>query len=193
MDHARRIVGHSSATATAIALAALAVLAGCGGGGSSEAPARRPADFHATFEHVDGTTPPPFHIEWSLDVKPDGQAELVYVPGYSSPDVPRYRERLIVDPAALDKLYAKLRDAGLVGGDLDAGDGADAPAGGASDSAVLRYGGRTIEIPAYTSNGSPPLSPVTEDIKALVPAETWAEMERRHDEYVEEQGLAEEP
>ena len=174
--------------ATFVAVLALA-LAGCGGDGPSDggAPEKRPDDFAATFKHADGSTPPQFHVEWTLSVRPGGSGELEFVPGYSSPKVPRFRESFSVDAAALDRLYAKMRSAGLLES-RDAGDADVAPAGGESNGATITFSGRKVEIPPYDSDGSEVLGPVEEDIEQLVPQAVWDRMERRHDAYVKRQG-----
>ncbi|MGZ6693429.1 MAG: hypothetical protein ACXVHQ_39290, partial [Solirubrobacteraceae bacterium] len=62
------------------------VIVGCGGGahGTRQSPLTRPADLRITYHHSDGTVPPPYHAEWTLDVRADETATLAYALGYST-------------------------------------------------------------------------------------------------------------
>jgi len=92
----------SSATA-ASAFASILLLSGillsaCGGSGDEET--EPPDDFAIAVQHVDGSTPPPDHTEWTLTFDDDLQATLAYTAGYPGPDTPAYKAQFDVEGAA---------------------------------------------------------------------------------------------
>lgn len=152
------------------------LLLGCGG----NAPNKRPADFSLTVSHKSGSVPPPYHIEWTLDVRPGGRGEIEYLPDYPGPRTPHWRERFRVPPAALDRVYAELRDHDLMRDDFSRH---DAPPGASLDTASILAAGTRYDLPGATEDGDSPLAPVLDDLRALVPADVWRSLVRRRARY----------
>ena len=127
------------------------LLSGCGG--SSDDVAEPPDDFAITVHHVDGSTPPPDHAEWTLVVDDDLQGTLDYTAGYPGPDTPAYKAQFDVESAAMSDLYDGLADNDLLR-DQDPCP-RSTPIGGAAVTATVTADGETYEIPAYTDDGAP--------------------------------------
>src|SRR5690242_15643215 len=70
-----------------------------------DAPTERPADFTASYHWAEGSLPPPFHYEYTIDVAADGTVTLTYVPDYPNEGVPEWVETVSLDAAQLDALY----------------------------------------------------------------------------------------
>lgn len=158
---------------------------GCGGGDPAPAGdgAARPDDFAISFEHVDGSVPPPHHHEWTLHVAADGAGKLAFTPDYPREGVPTYRSTFEVDPAALDALYEDLQAEGLLGAEIAPVE--DPPVGGDTETATVTAGGESYEIPAFDASGSQPLDDVSAQVRDLVPEKTWRSFGRRGDDYAE--------
>jgi hypothetical protein len=169
----------STALAAAATISFL-TLAGCGGD-SDDVPAPPPGDFAITVRHVDGTLPPPEHVEWTLAVDDDAQGKLDYTPDYHGAGVPTFSAQFDVEGAAIADLYDGLVDNDLLRSQAQSG---EPPPGGASVSATVTAGGETHEIPAYT-DGSAPLAPVERLIRRLVPRQVWDDFAKRRDAYDE--------
>ena len=42
----------------------------------------RPADFNVIYEWQEGSLPPPYHYEYTITIKADGQGQIVMIPDY---------------------------------------------------------------------------------------------------------------
>ena len=169
-----------STVAAAAAITSLLILAGCGGD-SDDGPAEPPDDFAITVHHVDGSLPPPDHVEWTLTVDDDAQGKLDYTPDYPAEDVPTFSAQFDVEGAGMADLYDGLADNDLLRSQDQSG---EAPVGGASVSATVTADGETHEIPAY-ADGSAPLHPVERLIHRLVPRQVWNDFAKRREAYDE--------
>jgi len=154
-------------------VASLLLLAGCGSSGDDVA--EPPADFAITIHHVDGSVPPPDHVEWTLTVDDALQGTLDYTAGYPGPDTPTYKAQFDVESTAMRDLYDELADNDLL---RDQDESSDPPIGGSSVTATVTADGKTYEIPAYTDDGAP-LQPLAGVIHRLVPRLTWNDFEKR--------------
>lgn len=163
------------ARAALVAAAELVLASGC----SPPAPAQRPADFAVRVHYESATIPPPGHVEWDLEVAPDGRGKLEYRPDYAGRRPPVFTEQFVVPPDRLDALYARLRAADL----LRYIRGGDSPVGGGLVSGTLTADGSRYEIPAADRKGGAPLRPVLEDVRGVVPADGWDRIERQRDRY----------
>ena len=161
-------------------LAGLAGLAGCGDDSGDDG---RPDDFAFKFQHVDGSVPPPYHAEWSVEVDADGSGTATYVPDYPGEEVPVYTVDLDLDDAQLDAIYEDLGDAGLLE-EMD--EASDPPVGGDVETAVIMADGETVTVPGFDESGSSPAAEVSEAVQALVPEDEWQSFEDQREEYAVE-------
>lgn len=166
--------------ATAAAIVSMLIAAGCGGD-ADDAPAEPPGDFAITVDHVDGSLPPPDHVEWTLRVDDDAQGKLDYTPDYPGAGVPTFSAQFDVEGAAMADLYDGLVDNDLLRSQDQSG---AAPLGGTSVSATVTADGETHEIPAYADGGAP-LRPVERLIHRLVPRQVWNDFAKRREAYDE--------
>lgn len=161
------------------------LLAGAAGCGSEDpAPAvgaERPDDFALTFEHVDGSVPPPGHQEWIVEVAADGSGTLEYLPDYPGEGVPTYRAEFEADPTELDALFAELAAEGLLEEEIGGSD--DPPVGGDTETATITAEGESFDVPAFDGSDEAALAGVSEAVRGLVPDEIWSGFERRRDAY----------
>ena len=165
-------------TAAALTLA----LTACGGGDSTGPSESRPDDFAFTFVHADGSVPPPFHAEWTVKVDADGAGLATFTPDYSGDGVPTYRSRFEVSDEDMDRIYADMRDAGLL---EDITETDDVPVGGSVETATIYADGETFDVPPFDEDGGAPLADVSEAVRGLVPAADWASFESRRDAYAQ--------
>lgn len=164
-------------TLPALVLLAAALGAGCGSGG---APSERPQAFSLMFSHYDGSVPPPYHAEWMVTVAPDRRARVIYIPDYEGTGVPSYRSSFRADPHELDALYRRLREKGLLSGDLEE---AAASPGGSYDTATIDVDGERYAIPAFVDGSRPVLEAFEEQVSGLVPTRTWDSFLQRRRRY----------
>ncbi len=175
---------HRSLIWIAAALAAVAV-AGCGSGGSSDDPPEsRPDDFAFTVVHSDGSVAPPYHAEWSVEVDAEGNGLATYTPDYSGEDVPTYKAKFEVSDEDMDRIYAEMRDAGLLE-EIEPAD--DPPIGGSTETARIYADGETFDVPAFDSSGGETLGSVADSVRGLVPGEDWKSFERKRAAYVQQE------
>ncbi len=165
----------------AISLALVALLAGCGGG-SDEPSGSRPDDFAFTFVHADGSVPPPFHAEWTVEVGADGRGRATFTPDYAGDGVPTYKASFDVSDEDMDAIHADMRDAGLLE-EIAATD--DAPIGGPVESARIYADGETFDVPPFDEDGGAPLAEVSDAVRGLVPESDWRSFESRRDAYAQ--------
>ncbi|MFN8149618.1 MAG: hypothetical protein U0R24_00630 [Solirubrobacterales bacterium] len=164
----------------------LAALAGCGddGGETTGPSASRPDDFAFTFAHTDGSVPPPYHAEWSVEVRPDGSGKATYTPDYSGDGVPTYRATFTVSSEDMDDIYERMRDAGLLE-PIASTD--EPPVGGSVESARIYADGETFDVPAFDEEGGSPLAPVSAAVQGLVPTADWDSFEARRAAYAKKE------
>jgi hypothetical protein len=162
-----------------VAAVLAAAAAGCGGGEDGG----MPEDFAFHYEHLDGSTAPPYHREWTIRVDAGGRGSVALVPDYGGAGVPVLRRSFEPSDDEVAALYARLDEAGLLEGGL--GESDDAPVGGSLDTATITADGERIEVPAFADGGTAPLSSFAEEIRGLVPEQLWQGLERRADAYAE--------
>lgn len=163
------------------ALLAAFALAGCGGG-SGDPPDTRPDDFAFEFAHSDGSVAPPDHVEWTVAVDPEGGGRATYTPDYGGEEVPVYKATFTVSDEDMDAIYADMRAAGLL---VPIEPAEDEPIGGDVETARIDADGETLDVPPFDQSGAAPLAEVSEQVRALVPADVWESFERRRAAYAE--------
>lgn len=166
-----------------VLLVALVLLAGCGverTGAGPAAPAM-PHDFVGEVGYSNGSLPPPYHYEWHVEFD-TGTATLAWTPGYEGADT--WRDTVDLDDETRRRFYDRLQDAGL----FDFEDADDGMVGGPTAWATFEGtpDGRHDTGTLGTSDaGQDVLDELVDATEALFPAEVWAEMERKQDEWEE--------
>jgi hypothetical protein len=148
-------------------------------------PTTRPADFAVRYDWAEGSLPPPYHYEYTIDIAADGAVTLTYVPDYPGDEVPVWTETLTLEAAALDGLYADLAGQGLFTTDWRGED--DTPVGGSSERLTATANGVTIEVPAYpVPEQRAAQAALAEIVRAVIPAATWDSLAAQREEYIAE-------
>ena len=143
-----------------------------------------PADFALSFDHKEGSVPPPYHYEWTVEFDAEGAGKATYTPDYGGEGVPIYQASFEVSDADRESIYAALlRDGALE----EQATTDDPPIGGALDTAKVTADGSTFNVPAFNEEGEATLDNVADQVRALVPAEDWARFEREGKKYSEKE------
>jgi hypothetical protein len=144
---------------------------------------KRPADFAVTYEWQEGSLPPPYHYEYTIKIKPDGQGEIVMLPDYDTDATPYWIENFTVTPAALDQLYRLLIDQGLFTQRWQAL--SDPPVGGGYDFLRVTAHDRQIDIPPFVIPAQAAAAEaIGAAVRALVPQNMWDKLNAQREQYV---------
>ena len=127
---------------------------------------------------------PPYHVEWTVEVRPDGSGKATYTPDYSGDGVPTYKATFTVSAEDMDEIYGQMRDAGLL---EPIGTTDDVPVGGPVESARIYADGETFDVPAFDEEGGSPLAPVSAAVQGLVPTADWDSFEARRAAYAKKE------
>lgn len=143
----------------------------------------RPADFNVIYEWQEGSLPPPYHYEYSITIKPDGQGEIVMLPDYDSDTTPYWIEPFTVTSSALDQFYRLLIDKGLFTQRWQAQ--SDPPVGGSYDSWQVTAHGQQITIPSFViQTQAKAAEDIATAVRALVPQQLWDKLNAQREQYV---------
>jgi hypothetical protein len=142
----------------------------------------RPSDFTIWFTWRESTVAPQYHYEWTVTAGPTTSARISYVPSYPGPGVPHFIRTFTVSTTALNSLYTRLQTGGLLRTTWPKV--ATHPIGGPTTTAAIRAGGKRYRVPAFSVNGSAPLAPFVTQVRALVPAAVWRDLQARRAAYV---------
>jgi hypothetical protein len=164
----------------------LVLLSGCAALSPTPNPLdTRPADFNVIYKWQEGSLPPPYHYEYTIKIKPDGQGEIIMLPDYDSDATPYWIEPFTVTPAALDKFYRLLIDKGLFTQRWQAQ--SDPPVGGSYDSLQVTAHGQQINIPSFVIPlQAAAAEDITTAVRALVPQDLWDKLNTQREQYVRE-------
>jgi hypothetical protein len=164
------------------------LLAGCAETGTPTADetAVMPADFAGVVEYGNGSVAPPYHYEWQVRFD-DGTADVSWTPGYD--DTQPWREHVTITDGQREQLYTRLRAAGVFEADGDSADAEHAMVGGPTGSVELTSAGRTYAPGALgtTEDGQRLLDEVVAAVEDLVPADVWAGLRDRQDDWSRQQ------
>lgn len=150
-------------------------------------PDTRPGDFTVLYEWQEGSLPPPYHYEYTIDIQPDGQGEVTMIPDYPSDTVPTWTEAFTVEQAKLDELYQLMVDKGMFSTKWQAQD--MPPVGGGSDSLTVTAQGSDFHIPYFVIvRQATAASEIVSAVAALVPREVWDKLDAQREQYVQEHG-----
>jgi hypothetical protein len=145
----------------------------------------RPADFNVIYEWREGSLPPPYHYEYTITIKPDGQGEIVMLPDYDTDATPHWTETFSLTPAALDQFYQLLVEKGLFTQQWQAQ--SEPPVGGSHDSLRVTAHDQTITIPSFMiAAQAPSAESINAAVRALVPQAQWDKLDAQRAQYVKE-------
>ncbi len=157
-----------------------------GGCGAAEVAVETPADFALVYSWSEGSLPPPYHYSYTISLQPDGAGELVFVPGYSGGETPIWTEAFSVSSAQRSSLYTLMREKDLFSREFPPND--ELSVGGSTESLQATASGQQIQLPPQLRPGDEAmLSAVYAGINSLVPAELWAQVRQKHQEYEDSQ------
>lgn len=172
-----------------VLLAFLLLVAGCATetpGVPAEVPVAddaMPADFTGTVDYGNGSVPPPYHYEWRVRFD-EATATVEWTPGYEEPEP--WRHSVDIDDAKRERLYEMLREADAFTFDDNTDEGI---VGGSTGSAELVADGKTYDTGSLGTSraGQRVLDDVVAAVEELVPADVWAEMKDKQDEWAAQQ------
>ena len=146
---------------------------------------KRPDDFQARYEWQEGSLPPPFHYEYTIEVRSDGEGLIEMIPDYPGEDVQVWSEPFTVEQGELDELYRLMFEKRAFEQAWRAQD--EPPVGGSGEWLTATAHGRTIEIPAYVVESQEPAAEeIYAAIRALVPQAIWDRLHAQREQYMEE-------
>lgn len=164
--------------ATLLGLSAATLLMGCAAQGGATAP----DDLLITYEWREGSLPPPYHYEYSIVLRADGNGEVTMVPDYPGEGVPVWSEPFSVERASLDQMYATMVEQGLLSQRWSAED--SPPVGGSSEDMSVVAGGRTITIPSFLPSAQQARAEaIYAALRAVVPQAIFDDLEARRAAY----------
>jgi hypothetical protein len=145
----------------------------------------RPDDFSARYDWYEGSLPPPYHYEYSIEIGADGAGTVEMVPNYPSEDVPVWTETFTVGPEALDAVYRQLAEHGAF--TTRWREEEDPPVGGSHFATTLTANGETVTIPSFVvADQTAAQGEISAAIVGLVPQDIWDKLEGQREQYVEE-------
>jgi hypothetical protein len=168
-----------AAMALALTLLGLPMLSACG---DTPLPSQMPQDFSVTYEWREGSLPPPHHYEYTVAVGPGAQGKMSLRPDYPSDAVPVWSENFTVTGDQMQALYKTVRDKNLFRDPWPKKD--DGRVGGSNHWAVITSGGKQSQTPTEPHDSDQAtLNEFYEQVKALVPKQTWNKLMAQREEY----------
>lgn len=143
-----------------------------------------PADFAGTVEYGNGSVAPPYHYDWQLRFD-ESTAVVEWRPGYDSATQP-WRETADITADQRKHLYTVLRDLGV----FDMGEATDdGMVGGPTGSVEITAHGRAYDPGSLGGNDDSVrlLKDVAAAVAELFPADVWAGLKARQDDWSEQQ------
>jgi hypothetical protein len=164
----------------------IALLIGCSTASSTRnAPATRPDDFSVEYEWHEGSLPPPYHYEYTITIKPDGQAEFMMIPDYPSKTVLRWTESFTVKAEELDRFYRMIVTNGLFTKKWRMLD--PLPVGGSRQSMTVTAGGKQVAVEApLVPDQDASAKAIYSALEALVPKAIVDTLNARRERYMQE-------
>ncbi len=139
-----------------------------------------PRDFQLTYRMNMGSAPPDQYYEYTLSVNAHGQGEFAFTPAYGGPVA--WTEKFKADPAALQKLWKQVLDAGILTRHWR--QPPSLPVGGIWRTVYLRAKGKSVSVPAYPER-TEGLGELYDTIRALVPSRIWSKLRRQRKDWEE--------
>jgi hypothetical protein len=164
----------------------IVVLIGCSRlSPTTDVPDTRPDDFSVEYGWREGSLPPPYHYEYTIIIKPDGQGEVTMIPDYPSETAPKWTETFTVKEEELDSLYQVMVANGLFTQKWRTLD--PSPVGGSRQSMTVTAGGKQVALEAHlVSDQEASAEAMYSAVEALVPKEIWDKLNARREQYMQE-------
>jgi hypothetical protein len=148
-------------------------------------PSQRPEDFRVLYQWYEGSMPPPYYYQYSIELDATGTAWVTLTPDYPSPNVPSFTENFTVSEQQLDDLFQLMQEQGMMQRTWRTD--SDPPVGGSSEALTVTAGGQQYLIPSYpVSNQRQAAGEIISAVKALVPQEIWERLDGLREDYVQE-------
>jgi hypothetical protein len=145
-----------------------------------------PNDFHVRYEWHEGSVPPPYHYEYTIELEGDGAGKVIMIPDYPAANVPVWTEAFRVETEAVHELYRKMSTAGVWTERWRAQ--AHPPVGGSLAWLIVAANGQTVKIPPFPAfSQAVRAEAVYQAITSLVPAMLWAKLDTQRQTYQDEQ------
>jgi hypothetical protein len=132
----------------------------------------RPDDFTFTFEYREGSVPPQFYHEYSIEVTRDGSGEIHYLPDFPQNHPEEFIELFKVSSTDMDRLYLVMKHSGLLHPTWQPS--RTGKLGGPKTRLQVIAGGRVFEIrQALDPDDADGLDKMYDMIRASVPERIW--------------------
>lgn len=180
-----RVSTHMQLLLSTLLLAALILCASSPEQSTALASGPCPDGLQIHYEWREGTVPPPYHYEYSIDIIASGEGKLRYVPDYPSERAPVWTESFTVDSNSLQQLCSTMAAEGLWTEDWQP---MGIPMlGGSSESAKVKGNQKTVTIPSFPAGRQKAQAKaICEAIKSLVPQSIWSRLEAERQKYMED-------
>ncbi len=137
------------------------------------------------YEWQEGSIPPPYHYEYTIQFGPGLHGEIEFRPDYEFNDPPVWRESFKLGASQLARLYDLMQAQGVL--DREWQRGAGLSVGGSVESLEGTAGGQAFSIPSELDpEDAAAINPVYEAIRSLVPEPVWTELMSRRNQYERE-------
>ena len=158
------------------------VAAACG---DDDGPAadEMPADFVADYSWIEGSVPPPFHYEYTIEIRADGASQITMIPDYPGSDVPEWTVPLDIGDSGLASVWRAVVDNGVFTRSWD--EDPMPPVGGSSARVLVTADGTTVSIPRFLDSSADTAAAdrIYRTIEQRVPPEVWDDLLGRRQAY----------
>ena len=148
-------------------------------------PAGYPDDFRLVLEWNTGALPPQYRYQYSVTIGADLQGEFAYHPGYEEESEYKWKKTFNISESQLQSLYTYLRYNNLMRKKWQTG---KALIGGQGTSIIITALGVEYQVPSISEidrSDRELVERTIEEIRMIVPAQIWSEMEARQADYAE--------
>lgn len=132
----------------------------------------RPDDFTFIFEYSEGSVPPQFYYEYSIEIASDGSGEIRYLPDFPQNHPDELVELFQISNEEMDRLYLVMKHSGMLHPTWHPS--RTGRLGGPKTRLQVIAGGRVFEIrSAVNVDDAGELEKLYDQIRACVPQRIW--------------------
>jgi len=165
-------------------LALMLLLSACGVFPASSGEQTRPEDFQVRYEFYEGSLPPPYYYQYSVQIGPREQAEISLTPDYPGEGVPTWTESFTLSAGELDALYSELVSLRLLSTRWKAQ--AVPPVGGSRERLVATVNGKEIIVPSFpVSSQQARARELLQAVRSVAPHDLMNSLLARREAYME--------
>lgn len=139
-----------------------------------------PGDFNVRYWWREGSVPPPYHYEYSINLSSRLEGSIIFYPDYPMEKPPVWTETFSVDMESLRKLYDLIVENELFGKTWTEIE--DPPVGGSLEWLEVITGGNRIVVPGAI-NESQVVADIYGLIRDLVPLQIWDKLMNKYEAY----------